>query len=60
MKVKWLREQLGQLNDEADVTVTINGVLFELPSIWTDVQDDPRHPRVVLGLGRAYQYRAQP
>lgn len=57
MKVKWLREHLAELNDDAEVTVAVHGTLFTLGATGTENHDHPELPRVVLMLGSGYRYR---
>ncbi len=58
MKVKWLREHLAELNDDAAVTVWLQGALFNVGVTGTEKHDDAHAPRVVLMTGVAYRYGA--
>lgn len=59
MNARQLREQLEQLNDEATVTVSIHGSLFEPSGVGIECHDARLNPRIVLTLGQPYTYGRQ-
>jgi len=58
MDLKALRQLTADLNEDAAVTVSIHGALFEIAAIGTENHGHEQMPRIVLGLSDGgYRYR---